>query len=229
MIPWISSALSVSSMILLGIPVQVAKTTYQIGNVWTNLWALFPLLKSQKKLRKDLIIPLAFIALVSGFIWGKILINIPSDILVKLTWAFMMMLLAVNIRSKSLWIHPSEVSKRRKILGFSAYFLLNIFFSIFPMWAGILYQFLHTFFFRVTNLEARLMWCIATLPFVIWFIFPVIQSWFYNVTYMILFTLWWYLWGYFGAKAGIKLGNTWLKKILIWWLFLLGTYFIFFA
>ena len=129
MIPGVSSALSVSSMILLWIPVQIAKTTYQIGNLWTSLWGLIPLLKSQK-LRKDLIIPLCFIAFISWASWGKILINIPSDILMKLTWAFMMLLLIVNIYSKSLWIHPSEVSKRRKILGFWAYFSLNIFFFL---------------------------------------------------------------------------------------------------
>lgn len=228
MIPWVSSALSVSSMILLWIPIQIAKTTYQIGNAWTNLWGLIPLLKSQK-LRKDLIIPLCFITFISWVIWGKILINIPSDILMKLTWVFMMLLLVVNIYSKSLWILPSEISKRRKVLGFWAYFTLNIFFSIFPMWSGILYQFLHTFFFRVTNLEARLMWCITTLPFVAWFIFPVIQSWFYNITYMFLFTLWWYLWGYIWAKSSIKLWNSILKKILMFWLFGLGIYFLFFA
>jgi uncharacterized membrane protein YfcA len=228
MIPWVSSALSVSSMILLWIPVQIAKTTYQVGNVWTNLWGLIPLWKGQK-LRKDLIIPLWFIALISWFIWGGILITIPSHILLKLTGAFMMVLLIINIYSKSLWIHPSEVSRKRKVLGFWAYFFLNIFFSVFPMWSGILYQFLHTFFFRVTHLEARLMWCIFTVPFVIWFIFPVIQSWLYNLTYMFLFTLWWYLGGYVWARSSIKLWNTVLKNILTIWLFVLGIYFMFFA
>jgi hypothetical protein len=51
-------------MILLGLPVQLAKTTYQIGNLGINLGALMPLLRSQK-LRKDLITPLMLLSLIS--------------------------------------------------------------------------------------------------------------------------------------------------------------------
>jgi hypothetical protein len=67
MVPGVSSALSVSSLILLGIPVQFAKTTYQIGNLGTNIGALVPLLKTQK-LKKHLIIPLMIISLISGIV-----------------------------------------------------------------------------------------------------------------------------------------------------------------
>ncbi len=228
MIPGVSSALWVSSMILLGIPVQIAKTTYQFGNVWINLGALLPLLKTQK-LRKDLIIPLAVIALISWFLWGKILVNIPTILLLKLTGAFMIGLLFVNVFSKSLGIISAEVSRKRKYVGFIFYFLLNLFFSIFPMGAGILYQFLHTFFFRVTNLEARLMGCFLTTPFIIGFIFPVVASGFYSLSHSIIFTIGWYIGWFFWAKSGIKLWNSVLKKILMIWLFFLGIYFLFFA
>jgi hypothetical protein len=147
----------------------------------------------------------------------------------KLTWAFMIGLLLVNIFSKSLGVISTEISKKRKYIGFSAYFILNIFFSIFPMWAGVLYQFIHTFFFRVTNLESRLMWCILTIPFVLGFIFPVIQSGLYDMIHIIVFTIWWYIGGYIWAHSGTKLWNTWLKKILMTWLFFLGVYFLFLA
>ncbi len=227
-VPWMTSALSVSVLILLGIPVQVAKTTYQIGNVWVNLWVLFPLLKSQR-LRKDIIIPLFFIALIWWYIWWSILITLPTDILLKLTGIFMMILLLANIFSKSLWVITKEVTKWRKYAGFIAYFILNIFFSIFPMGTGVLFQALHTFFFHVTNLEARLIGCVLTTPFAIGFIFPVITSGLYNISYMILFTVWWYLGWYLGAHSGIKLWNFWLKRMLMIWLFAVGTYFLLFA
>lgn len=228
MIPWVSSALSVSTMILIGIPVQLSKTTYQVGNVWINIWALVPLWRTQK-IRKNLVIGLAIIALISGFLGGKILINIPGIILLKLTWIFMIALLLVNVFSKSLGIHTSEVSQRRRITGYIAYFILNIFFSIFPMGSWILYQFLHTFFFRVSNLEARLMGCILTIPFVIGFIYPVVRSGLYNLSYILIFTVGGYLWWYLWAHSSIKLWNTILKKILMVWLFCLGIYFLFFA
>jgi uncharacterized membrane protein YfcA len=54
-------------MILIGIPIQLAKTTYQVGNLGVNLGALIPLLKTQK-LQKKLIIPLFFISLLSGIV-----------------------------------------------------------------------------------------------------------------------------------------------------------------
>ncbi len=226
-VPWVTSALSVSILILLGIPVQIAKTTYQIGNVWVNLWALFPLLKSQK-LRKDIIIPLFLVALLWWYIWWNILITLPTHILLKMTGVFMIGMLMVNIFSKSLWVIGKEVTKWRKYTGFIAYFILNIFFAIFPMGTWVLFQALHTFFFRVTHLEARLIGCILTTPFAVGFIFPVIASWLYNITYMILFTVWGYFGWYLGAHSGIRLWNFWLKKILMGWLFSIGIYFLFF-
>lgn len=57
------------------------------------------------------------------------------------------------------------------------------------MGTGVLFQALHTFFFHVTNLEARLIGCVLTTPFAIGFIFPVITSGLYNISYMILFTV----------------------------------------
>jgi uncharacterized membrane protein YfcA len=228
LIPWVASALSVSTLILTGLPVQLAKTTYQLGNIGINLGALVPLLKSQK-LRKDLIYPMILIALIGGYLGGKLLINIPNDLLLKLTWAFMIILLLINIFSKWLGVLSWEISKRRKIWGFISYFFLNVFFAIFPMGTGILFQFSHTFFFRVTNLESRLMGCFLTMPFMIWFLFPVIESWVYNLVYAIIFGVWGYFGGYLWAHSGIKLGNSWLKKLLMGWLFLLGIYFLFFA
>lgn len=227
-VPWSSSALSVSSMILLGIPVQLAKIIYQIWNLWINIGALIPLLKTQK-LRMDLVIPLGTIALVSGFLWGKILIIIPTDILLRLTGAFMISLLLINLFSKSIWIKSSHVSKKIKNIWFLAYFFLNLFYSLFPMGMGILYRFLHTFFFRVTNLEAQLMGCVLTIPFVLGFMIPVISWWFYNISHIVFFTIGWYFWWYIWAHTAIRLGNFWLKKILMTWLFFLGIYFLFFA
>lgn len=228
LIPWVASALSVSTLILTGLPVQLAKTTYQLGNIGINLWALVPLLKTQK-LRKDLIYPMIFIALVWGYLGGKILITLPNDLLLKLTWAFMIAMLVVNIFSKWLGVLTWEISKRRKFWGFISYFLLNIFFAIFPMGTGILFQFSHTFFFRVTNLESRLMGCFLTMPFIIWFLFPVIESGIYNLVHAIIFGVGGYFGAYLWALSGVKLGNTVLKKLLMSWLFLLGIYFLFFA
>ena len=228
LIPGVASALSVSSLILVGIPIQLSKVTYQLGNLGINLWALVPLFKTQK-LRLDLIFPLSIIALAWGYIGWKILIEIPWVLLLKLTWGFMITLLVINLLHPSIWTIAWVVSKRRKLWWFFGYFILNIIFSILPMGTGILFQFLHTFFFRVTNLQARLMWCFLTTPFVLWFIFPVIESWIYNIRYALIFWIWWYLGWYLWAKSGIKLGNHWLRYILIGWLFLTWIYFIFFA
>lgn len=226
LVPGMTSALGVSSMILLGLPIQIAKTTFQVGSAGASIGGAIWLMKTQKA-RMDLVIPLAIIALVSWYIWGHILISIPTNILIKLTGIFMILLLVINISSKSLWIIAEEITHKRKIAGFVAYFLMNIFYSVFPMWAGVLYQFLHVFFFRVTNLQARFMGTITTVPFVIGFIIPVIASGFYDLSSMIIYGIWGYIGGYLGAKSGVKLGNTWLKRILIWWLFSLGIYFIF--
>ena len=37
LIPGVASALSVSSLILVGIPIQLSKVTYQLGNLGINL------------------------------------------------------------------------------------------------------------------------------------------------------------------------------------------------
>lgn len=225
--PGMTSALGVSSMILIGFPVQIAKTTFQIGSAWAAIGGMFWLMKTQK-VKVSLVLPLAIIALISGYIWGHILVSIPTHILIRLTGIFMMILLIINISSKSLGIIAEEITHKRKIAGFIAYFFMNIFYSVFPMGAGVLYQFLHVFFFRITNLQARFIGTITTAPFAVGFIVPVIASWFYDISSMIAYGIWGYIGGYFGAKSGVKLGNVWLKRILISWLFILWTYFIFF-
>lgn len=228
LIPGMTSSLGVSSMILLGLPIQIAKTTFQVGSAGASIGGALWLMKTQK-LRMTLLVPLMLNAIIAWYIWGHILITIPTDILTKLTGVFMILLLIINISIKSLWIIAEEVTHRRKIIGFIVYFLMNIFYSVFPMGAGVLYQFVHVFFFRVTNLQARFLGTLLTWPFVIGFIIPVIDSGFYSLSFMISYTIWGLLGGYLGAKSGLKFGNSGLRKILIGWLFLLGTYFIFFA
>lgn len=228
LIPWVASSLWVSTLILIGIPVQLAKTTFQLWNIGVNLWALIPLLRAHT-LRKDLIYPMICIAGIWGYLWWNILVSIPNSILLKLTGGFMIFLLLINIFSKWLGVISSEVSKKRRFMWFISYFLLNIFFAIFPMGTWVLFQFSHTFFFRVTNLESRLLGCFLTTPFIIGFIFPVVESGVYNLLHAFIFWVWGYFGGYLWAHSGIKLGNLWLKKLLMMWLLGLGIYFLFFA
>jgi uncharacterized membrane protein YfcA len=145
LIPGMTTSLGVSSMMLLWIPIQIAKSTYQVGNAWVNLWTLWPLLKSQK-LKKWILMPMLIISWVSGFIGWNILVSIPTIILMKLTGTFMIIMLLFNLYLKPLWVIVQEISRRRKLMWYISYFLLNIAYSIFPMWIWIMYQFSHTFF-----------------------------------------------------------------------------------
>lgn len=119
-------------MILLGLPVQIAKTTFQVGSAGASIGGAIGLMKTQET-RKDLLIPLIYIALISGYIGGNILVTIPAHILLRLTGVFMILMLVINISSRKMGIIAESISHKRKIMGFIAYGLLNIFYSVFPM------------------------------------------------------------------------------------------------
>lgn len=228
LIPGMTTSLGVSSMMLLWIPIQTAKSTFQVGAIWASIWGLLVLRKSNK-IDTKLLLYLAILSIISWYIGWNILVSIPAYILMKLTGLFMILLLIINFSSKSLGIVNEVASLRRKVIGYVSLFCAYIFYSVFPMWAGVLFQFIYTFFFRVTHIEWRYLTTLLSIPFVSSFMIPVFLSGIANIQYIIIYIVWSFIWWYLWAHSGLKLWNTILKKILMVWLFCLGMYFLFFA
>jgi uncharacterized membrane protein YfcA len=228
LIPGMTSSLGVSSMVLLGVPIQLSKTTFQIGVLWGNMMGFLALYKKQK-VNRSLIILLMWTALIGGYIWSNILVTISTPILFRLTWLFLILVLLAQIYSKDLGVIEKELTHGRKFFGVLLYALLYIFYSVFPMGAGAIFHAVDTTVFRITILQSRILTGYSAIPFLIGFLLPVITTWTYNIYYILMYGLWsgigWYLW----ARSWLKLGNIWLKKIIMLWLFCLGIYFLFFA
>lgn len=227
-IPWVSSSLTISTLMLLGIPPQIAKSTFQVWGVGIALGWLRALMKNQK-IHTEHILSFLIIAFISWILWGSILVTLPTDILVKLTGFFMIAFLLVNLYQKELWIISRDITRRRKWLGYGSYFFLNMFGSVFPMGIGVVYQFFYTYVFRMTILESKIIGKFTYIPFILGIIIPVYISWFFDVSYILAFTIGSYVGSHFGIKHGLHIGNMVLKKILIIWLLIIGLYFLFFA
>lgn len=228
LIPGMTSSLGVSSMVLMGIPIQIAKTTFQIWATWSNIMWFIALRKSQK-IDSHLAMELIIVSILGGYIGSQVLVTIDTVLLFRLTWLFLIIVLIIQVFFKDIGVIEKQLSHKRKYFGIFLYGILYVFYSVFPMGAGAIFHTVDTLVFRITILQSRILTGYCTIPFLLGFLIPVIQSWTYNLSFMIMYLLgsWigWYLW----AHSGLKLGNTILKKILMIWLFCLGIYFIFFA
>lgn len=227
-VPWVWSSLSISSMMLLGISPQIAKSTFQLWLFWFCIGWLRDLLHTQK-IHREYFIIFSIIALIWGYIGGNILVTIPTDMLIKLTGFFMFVLLAFNLTQKDLWILSKHISRKRKFIGYIISLILCVATSVFPMWSWVVYQFFYTYVFRLTILEYKVLSKVTYFPFIVWLIVPLYLSGLLNISYVIAYFLWSFIGAHFGTRHGILVGNKWLKNILILWLMLLGVYFMIFA
>jgi uncharacterized membrane protein YfcA len=121
LIPGTGSAIAISAMILMGIPPQIAKTTFQIGLIGFCFGGMRQLLRSEH-IRREYLIIFSCLCLLWGYIGGNILITIPTPLLLKLMGFFMIILLLANIFSRETGIISREISRKRKWIGYGIFF-----------------------------------------------------------------------------------------------------------
>ena len=141
--------------------------------------------------------------------------------------ALSMILLTLTALVKKVWLHPpSTLSKRRERLYYVCLFFLNIFWNFFIAGSGVWYYFINTFLIKLPALMAK--WLSAAMS-VFWFIgsfIAIMVQGQYIVSLALAFGIGMFIWGYFGTKHIIKLGNEIFRNILLISIIIFAFYFL---
>lgn len=225
---WGVSVLGVGLLTFLGMSPQMASITYKLGKIWDVLGWLLLFYKSGNIPTRFLLIG-GILSIVGSFIGTYFIFDLPNWLIYGVSWISMILLTITAFIRKS-WIHPvAYVSKKREYLYYCCLFCLNIFGNFFIAGSGIWYYFNNTFLIKLPALMAK--W-LSTAMSVFWFIgsfAAIMYRGQYILSSAIAFGIGMFIWGYFGTKHIIKLGNEIFRNILLVSITIFAFYFLYLA
>lgn len=208
------SLISLSSMMFFGIPPQLAMSTYSIGAFFWRIGGFKQFLKAKKIVWK-LVIPLSIAAFLGSILGARILISVDEELLNKITALLILLFIPLSLIKKDLGVKRVDISKTRSNFGYAAYFLMSIWAGFFAAGTGIFFLYLYMWFFGLTILEIKgtdkIPGMFLSIGATVAFIFSGIL----NPLYLLFFVPGAFLGSVLGAKYTIKLGDKWLRIIIL--------------
>ncbi len=226
-----TSSLSVGLMILIWIPPQITKATYQF---WLFGWSIAWI----KNFIKSGHIPKKFIigSMVATFlwwmIWGNLMVLTPNSLLQKLTgWIFLIFLCITFLRKyffSNRSIRPIiHISKLREYSTYIGQFFLSILSWYIPWAAGSLYFILYTELLHISTLQYKSLWRFTWIALVLGTLYPIIKAGLIDMRYVVPFFIWMYIGWHFWSKHLINVWETFAQYVVYISVFFLALYLIF--
>ncbi len=220
------SALSIALLASLGMPPQMAGITFKLGKIGDTLGWVYHFHK-WGHIPKDLIFG-GGIALMIGSFLGSYFIVSLSDTIMYLGCGLSMLILTFVSTFRKVSV-PGKISDSRKYSGFLGYFVLSIVGNLFPAGSWVWYYFNNTLILRLTPLQSK--WIASVLAF-FWFIgtlLGILSAWVYRIDWALALGLGMLIWGHFGTKHIIKIGDELLRYILLTTIAIFALYFLYLA
>jgi len=208
------SLISLSSMIFFGVPPQLAMSTYSIGSFFWRIGGFWQFLKAKKVVWK-FVLPLSVAAILGSAIGARILISVNEGLLNKIAGILILLFIPLSLINKNLGVKRLDISKKKRNFGYIIYFFISVWAGFFAAGTGIFFLYLYMWFFGLTILELKgtdkipgmFLSIGATIIFVVNGIF--------NPLYLFVFIPGAFLGSVLGAKYAIKLGDKWLRIIIL--------------
>ena len=206
--------ISVPSLILLGLPPQVAIATDRFGLLGQTFSSLIKFWRAKKIVWRYVPI-LSAITLVGSLIGANILLSIDPKILKNFVGFILLILLPIIFLKRDFGIKREKISKSKKIIGFCVYLLIMIFGACFGQGTGPMVFYTLTFFFGFTMVEVlatnTFPWLVLAISSLV--IFAVNKIIDYKIGVILLIGM--ALGGYVGAHVAIKKGDIWIKRLFV--------------
>ncbi len=226
-----TSSLSVGLMMLIGIPAQITKATYQIGLFGWSISGIRNFLSSGH-IPKTYLIGSVIATFFGGFIGGNLMTITPNSILQRVTGVvFLTFLFITWIRKrykKTLQEKHITITRLRKNLTYSGQFVLSILSGYIPGAAWSLYFMLYTELLHINTLEYKALGRITGMALALGTLYPIVKTWLFHYEYATPFFIWMYIWWHFGTKHLIKMWNRIAEYIVYSSIFFLALYLLFF-
>jgi len=208
------SLVGVSSMLFLGIPPHLALATQAVGTLGWRIGGLRQFWQAKKIVWK-LVIPLSIIAFIGATIGSHILVVTNAAVLNRVVSILILLFIPLSLFKKNLGVGKVKTSKTKEYFGYLFYFLASIWTGFFSAGAGIFFLYIYMYFFGLTILELKGTDKIPGIFLDIGSIIVFATSGIFNPLYLLAYVPGTFLGSVLGAKYAIKLGNKWLRIIIL--------------
>ena len=209
-----TSLISISSMLFFGIPPHLAVATQSVGTLGWRLGGISQFLKAKKIVWK-LVLPLSIVAFIGSTIGAHILVATSEEFLNKVVGFIIFFFIPLSLIKKKLGVEKVEISKTKEYLGYFFYFVVSIWAGLFSAGTGMFFLYVYMFFFGLTILELKGTDKIPGIFLDIGAIIVFFIKGIFSPLYLIAFFPGMFLGSTLGAKYAIKLGDKWLRAIIL--------------
>jgi len=219
--------ISVPSLVILGVPPQIAIATDRFGSIGQALIATIKFSMAKKVIWKYVPV-LGILALIGSFIGANILININPKFLGSLIGILMIALLPLIFLKKDLGIKRFKVSRLKLSIGSIIYLAIMTFAGFYGQGTGPMVFYTLTFFLGLTMIESLgtgvVAWLIISISSTIIFALNGLINYQLGI---ILFTSM-SIGSYIGSHVAIKKGDKWIKNLFVLLVCFIGIKLLFF-
>lgn len=206
--------ITISILILLGLPAQNAVATIMAGALGVSAVGLFSFHRAGK-IDYRTGTWLAIIASLGALIGTFVLLNISESFLEKvISAAFLFVLLSVLFK-KDLGTEKKIVGKKMHFLGSVLFFPLGIYTSVINAGAAIFANYLLTHFFGMTFLESagvrKIIFIVPLLASTVIYSLNGIVFWNYALVLLIAQSIG----AYVGSEYALKKGDGWVRWLFV--------------
>jgi len=210
----IMAALSLGLLMFTGLSPLAALGVHRVGALSFQLSVFYKLLKHNQVVWSQ-VIPLTLIGVPAAFIGGFLVLSLDEELLGKIFGGLLLMFIPISVMWPHLGVHQHATSKLRKKIGYGLYALSSVWGSSVIIGVGFLTVYTHAYFLGNTILQTK-----ATTKIPAFIKGVIVLSMFAYAGYVdwqlsLVFAAGMALGGYIGTHYAIKLGNMWLKNILL--------------
>ena len=209
-----TSLISLVSMIFFGVPPHLAMSTYVTGSFGSRIGGLHVFAKARKVVW-TLVLPLSIAALAGSAIGAHVLVSTSEEVLYKVMGVLILLFIPLSLAKKNLGVQRKEVTPMRRRFGIVLYFLIAVLTGFFAAGTGVFFLYLYMLFFGLTILEIKGTDKIPGIFLDLGTAVVLISNSIVNVFYVAAFLPGMFLGATLGAKYAIKLGDKWLRIIVL--------------
>lgn len=226
-----NAALAVGSMILLWVPPQVAKSTFQFWLIGWSLSWIWNFLHSGH-IPKKILLGSILTSFIGAYIGASFMTLTPNSILQKITGVIFIIYVPLTLwRNTQIKKYQSTEDRMdslfHRLLAYLGQLIFSIISGYIPGAAGWLYYIWYSEVLKIKILEYKALWRMTGLAFSLWTLYPIIQAWLLDMRLIIPFLIWAFLWWFLWSKHLIHMWNQVAEKIVLVSVFILWVYLIF--
>ncbi len=206
--------ISLAALFSLGLSPHVALGTFRVGTIGFTLGGLPQYIKA-KKVAWNLLLPLTIAGTLGSVIGAQIAINTDEELLKQIIGFAILLFIPLSIFKPTLGIEDRVTTLKNRWLGHIAFFFVSIWGGSVTVGTGILAVYSQMYFYGLSLLVAK---GTNRIPNLIKSTFALaVFAWSGLVAWDIglVFALGMVLGAYIGTKFAIKIGDVWLRKMLL--------------